>query len=75
MVELNPNILVQDVERMLNFVPREVLKVIRLSDYLRNLPRDNIHHASPKAFPENAILSESRTSKLDFLTANVVPRQ
>ena len=32
-------------------VPREVPKVIRLSDYPRNLLRDKIHPTTPKAFP------------------------
>ena len=39
-----------------------------------NLPRDNIHHATPKAFPKNTILYNSRSSKLDSLPANVAPR-
>ena len=40
-----------------------------------NLPRDNIHHAIPKAFPKNTILYNSRTSKLDSLPANVALRE
>ena len=38
------------------------------------LPRDNIHHATPKAFPKITILYNSQTSKLDSLPANVAPR-
>ena len=37
-------------------------------------PRDNIHHASPTAFPKNTILFISQSSKLDSLLANVAPR-
>ena len=40
----------------------------------RNLPRDNVHHATPKDFPKDNILYNSRTSKLDSLPANVAPR-
>ena len=38
------------------------------------VPKDNINHATPKAFSKNTILYNSRrTSKLDYLPANVVP--
>ena len=33
-----------------------------------DLPRHSIHHDTPKAFPYNAILSASRTSKERFLS-------
>ena len=38
-----------------------------------NLPRDNIHHATPKVFSKNTILNSSRTSKQDSLQANLAP--
>ena len=37
------------------------------------VPRDSIHHDTPKAFPHIFILLTSRTSKEGFLSANGVP--
>ena len=43
--------------------------------WLRDLPRDSIHHDSPEAFPYNIILWSSQTSKEGFLSVNGLPRE
>ena len=37
----------------------------------RDLPRDSIHHDTPKALPRNVILLSSRTSKWDLFQPGV----
>ena len=62
--------------RVVNVVPRpKILRAAGLESFWPwNLPRDNIQPATAKAFPKNIILYNSQTSKLDFVPANVAPR-
>jgi hypothetical protein len=43
--------------------------------WLRDLPRDSIHHDSPEVFPYNIIIWPSQTSKEGFLSVNGLPRE
>ena len=66
---------------MVNGVPREVPRpktrgATGLKGFWpRDLPRDSIHHYSPKGSPYNVIPSSSWTSKEGFISANGLPRE